>query len=236
MGLDMYLYKVSTPEINEGEIINDIHEDPRCSGVKFINTDAENVLCDTIKKIAVKCIITERYYNMRKIITDYLMNFDVLEEKASEYAEKFYQGGSSYSCTKQSFSLYCDDNEEVKRILNSIGNSDETILETTPSMTTSIRYEKDYDRIVVSFTVNETNMHYEGKYLITKNNKKYAVIMKEVDYQRKGLNDTGWSLLPENCCYCDDKDLICEMTEDGGLSESFIENWIDDETVFWAWW
>lgn len=236
MGLDMYLFKVSTPEITEGEIVKNIHEDPKCSGVAFFNTDAENVLCGTIEKFAVKCIVTERYYNIREIITDYLMTFDVSEEQASEYAKQFWQGGSSRTNKNESFSLYCEDNEEIKKTLNGICNTDEKILETTQNMTTSVRYESDYNKIVVVFTFNDTDTPYEGKYITEKNTNKYAVKLEEIDYQRKGLNDTGWGLLPENCGYCDDKDLIRKITKEGGLSESFIENWIDDETVFWAWW
>ena len=64
----------------------------------------------------------------------------------------------------------------------------------------------------------------------------YVYQTEELDYQRKGLNDYGWSLLPENCTYCFDKDVVEKLVEEGGLSETFIENWIDGETALYAWW
>lgn len=74
------------------------------------------------------------------------------------------------------------------------------------------------------------------KYLFSQINKRCVCKMEEVDYQRKGLNDEGWALLPGNCEYCDDKSRIKEMCEIGGLSETFLENWVDNETVFYPWW
>lgn len=64
----------------------------------------------------------------------------------------------------------------------------------------------------------------------------YVYQVEEVDYQRKGLNDYGWELLPENCCYSTDKDRVVEMVENGGLDESFIENWEEGSTAIVAWW
>lgn len=64
----------------------------------------------------------------------------------------------------------------------------------------------------------------------------YAFDLEEIDYQRKGLNDLGWSLMPENCEYDDSKERVKRMCEEGGLSGTFIDNWIDGETVLWCWW
>ncbi len=74
------------------------------------------------------------------------------------------------------------------------------------------------------------------KYIFSQINKRYVCKLEEVDYQRKGLNDTGWSLLPDNCQYSDDKENVIKMTEEGGLSKSFVRNWEDGKTVFMAWW
>lgn len=76
----------------------------------------------------------------------------------------------------------------------------------------------------------------QNKYIFSQINKVFACTMDEIAYQRKGLNDDGWDLLPENCEYSDDKDNVQKMVDIGGLSESFIENWVDDHTVFYAWW
>lgn len=64
----------------------------------------------------------------------------------------------------------------------------------------------------------------------------YVYKTEEVAYQRKGLNDYGWSLLPENCTYSTDLDIVKEMVEKGDLSEDFLDEWVDGETAFYAWW
>lgn len=75
-----------------------------------------------------------------------------------------------------------------------------------------------------------------SKYIYTIINKRHVCVMDEVAYQRKGLNDDGWQLLPENCQYCDEKNRIEQLCKVGGLSEEFLEAWVDNETVFYAWW
>lgn len=64
----------------------------------------------------------------------------------------------------------------------------------------------------------------------------YVYQTEEVDYQRKGLNEYGWSLLPENCTYSTNYDNLVELVNEGGLSRSFLNNWIDGETALMAWW
>lgn len=57
----------------------------------------------------------------------------------------------------------------------------------------------------------------------------------EIDYQRKGLTEYGWELLPENCEYCMDYDTVQKLTQEG-LSDTFLDNWVDGETALLAWW
>lgn len=64
----------------------------------------------------------------------------------------------------------------------------------------------------------------------------YVYQTEEVDYQRKGLNEYGWSLLPENCTYSTNYDNLVELVNEGGLSHSFLNNWIEGETALMAWW
>lgn len=73
-------------------------------------------------------------------------------------------------------------------------------------------------------------------YLVKRDNLVYVYETEEIAYQRKGLNDYGWELLPGNCVYSTDKDLVQEMVDEGGLDESFIDNWVDDCTAIYAWW
>lgn len=78
----------------------------------------------------------------------------------------------------------------------------------------------------------------EKKYILQKTEEFYFFESNEVAYQRKGLNDIGWELLEKigNCVNCDDKEKVKELVEKGNLSKDFIDNWIDGETVFCAWW
>lgn len=86
------------------------------------------------------------------------------------------------------------------------------------------------------YNITIPNEDIDEKYSFSQINKIYIVKLEEIDYQRKGLNNDGWDLLPGNCEYCDDKSRIQKLCDIGGLSKSFIENWIDGETVFFAWW
>lgn len=74
-------------------------------------------------------------------------------------------------------------------------------------------------------------------YIICNRFTMYAVVMDEVDYQRKGLNERGWDLMAcDNCEYTDDYDAVKAMVDEGGLSETFLTNWKEGETVFCPWW
>ena len=74
-------------------------------------------------------------------------------------------------------------------------------------------------------------------YIICNRFTMYAVVMDEVDYQRKGLNERGWDLMAcDNCEYTDNYDAVKAMVDEGGLSETFLTNWKEGETVFCPWW
>ena len=45
----------------------------------------------------------------------------------------------------------------------------------------------------------------------------------------------GWNLLPENCEFCMDYNIVEALTEEG-LSETFLDNWVEGETALVAWW
>lgn len=60
-----------------------------------------------------------------------------------------------------------------------------------------------------------------------------AILLEELDYQREGLDN--WSCLPANGTFTDDKTVVSDLM-DNGLKMSFLENWIDGETLFLASW
>jgi hypothetical protein len=91
--------------------------------------------------------------------------------------------------------------------------------------------EKDGERRRVKIDAKQ-----EKDYTTKADFEQLAFIREQVAYQRKGLNDYGWSLLPENCEYDDNLKNVKEMVMRGGLSEEFLDEWVEDETVLWAWW
>ena len=95
-------------------------------------------------------------------------------------------------------------------------------------------YNHTIDKLHPSVTITSQNQQFD----ITKTIpvQVYIYQTEEVDYQRKGLNEYGWSLLPENCTYSTNYDNLVELVNEGGLSHSFLNNWIDGETALMAWW
>ena len=95
-------------------------------------------------------------------------------------------------------------------------------------------YNHTIDKFHASVTITSQNRQFD----ITKTIpiQVYVYQTEEVDYQRKGLNEHGWSLLPENCTYSTNYDNLVELVNEGGLSHSFLDNWIEGETALMAWW
>lgn len=60
--------------------------------------------------------------------------------------------------------------------------------------------------------------------------------MFELNHQENGLNEIGWKLLPKSCSYIDDKEIVKDLVDRGGLCDNFIRHWINEQTVFHTWW
>lgn len=95
-------------------------------------------------------------------------------------------------------------------------------------------YNRTIDKLHPSITITSQNQQFD----ITKTIpiQVYVYQTEEVDYQRKGLNEYGWSRLPENCTYSTNYDNLVELVNEGSLSRSFLDNWIEGETALMAWW
>lgn len=95
-------------------------------------------------------------------------------------------------------------------------------------------YNHTIDKFHASVTITSQNQQFD----ITKTIpiQVYVYQTEEIDYQRKGLNEHGWLLLPENCTYSTNYNNLVELVNEGGLSRSFLDNWIDGETALMAWW
>lgn len=184
MGLDIYLYKVKSPDLD----ITKIHEFEELQNrhIYTFKKDECGSLPTTIINVANRLKVKCEYYNLEKI-------------------EKKIGKGKLSSLHP---SGWC--------------NGDVTFSGTVEKTKES-----------VSITILEDEL---PDYIYSQVNKLLACEFEEIAYQRKGLNDKGWALLPDNCAYDDDKSRIEEMCNVGGLSEDFRNNWVDGETVFWAWW
>ena len=93
---------------------------------------------------------------------------------------------------------------------------------------------EDYDRPCL-IKLEGQSVNDLKDYLTLKPTPTYVWDMTEVDYQRKGLTDEGWEILPDNCTYCMDYDRVKALTEEG-LSTSFLENWVEGETALYPSW
>lgn len=108
-------------------------------------------------------------------------------------------------------------------------------IKSTDELTVTITdYNHTIDKHHPSVTITSQNKQFNiTKTILTQ---VYVYQTEEVDYQRKGLNEYGWSLLPENCTYSTNYDNLVELVNEGGLSRSFLDNWIEGETALMAWW
>ena len=60
--------------------------------------------------------------------------------------------------------------------------------------------------------------------------------MFELNHQENGLNEIGWKLLPKSCSYIDDKEIVKDLVDRGGVCDNFIRHLINEQTVFHTWW
>lgn len=95
-------------------------------------------------------------------------------------------------------------------------------------------YNHTIDKLHPSVTITSQNQQFDITKIIPV--QVYIYQTEEVDYQHKGLNEYGWSLLPENCTYSTNYDNLVKLVNEGGLSRSFLNNWIEGETALMAWW
>lgn len=117
--------------------------------------------------------------------------------------------------------------KDINLCVGSVKSADEITVTITD-------YNHTIDKLHASVTITSQNQQFD----ITKTIpvQVYVYQTEEVDYQRKGLNEYGWSLLPENCTYSTNYDNLVELVNEGGLSRSFLNNWIEGKTALMAWW
>lgn len=242
MGLDMSIYRVTAPEgISEGDRI-DCETAKKYEHTEFRRPDDKD-LSETVKRIGVRCTIQHRDIRYDDIIRDMLIKLGVKEKKAKLFSENFkcgmvcsnkdagiraYRNTSNY--LKMALFRYKADGKEANYVSAELENtgthSVEAVLTHKDRIEVLIHHLKGFD------------VEYTGKYSFTEWKDVIAFDLKELAYQREGLNERGWELLPDpdkEPALSDDKERVRLMTEEGGLSKEFIEKWEDGQTIFNGW-
>lgn len=241
MGLDMNLYRVSKPEtVGEGDRIDYDMQLRECKGIEFIAAD-DPCLSDTVRKNSVMCFVKDRQILYEQILTDLFMLIGVKAKSAESYAAAFH---SCRFFTKDNtyYVRFTASDKKAVRFLSRLGANSKRgktasfVLENTDKFNIVCSVH-DKDSIYIGQQrLCEAELSYDGKYTKNEWSKRCAFTLTDLAYQRGGLNETGWELLPENCTLCDDKELVHRLVDKGGLSREFIEKWEDGVTVFYVWW
>lgn len=71
--------------------------------------------------------------------------------------------------------------------------------------------------------------------LITEIKPTYVWKSEMIHHQRNGITDYGFEILPENCEYCFDYNVVKELLNEG-LDYAFLDKWVDDQTALLVWW
>ena len=230
MGLDIFLYTLTKPELDTSKTYTE--EELRNQDLSFMaveDNDREHIYPqDMIDNHTVIVDVKTRY-------TDTIAIFKEFQKKYPE--------------------IYSDINDyfrDVENRLRKVGDDDpyfdpQIVMQRTSSEGMEIKFvdygptykdrDIDYSDLKnITIFIEADDKKAIDKITFTKDTPTYVVKEEEIDYQRKGLNERGWELLPENCTYCMDRTVIEQLVEEGNLSESFLENWVDGETALMAWW
>lgn len=211
MGLDIMLYHFSEPKIDTSKkyTLQEL-DDLDLNSITIENNDREHILNDyLIENFAVEVEIEKDYWNFKELYKLFQEKYPDLYPNDYEQTNFSPHNVGSSASKDQITQSFTDYSQKIKN--HPYGES--------PQLTISA---KDYS---------------EWNHLIIKKFKPaYVYKTKEIDYQRKGLNDYGWSLLPDNCCYSTNKENVELMVKDGGLSKSFINKWVDGKTAIMGWW
>lgn len=191
MGLDLYLRKVTKPQLDRGRAYTRLELNNKgIDTIEFPKKGEKDSICRTIRDNSVPIVVIDMRY-----VKDKLAEAAGLDAKKVKYLSRVMESFGEIS--KITFELL--DENEVSLGEITINSDDENYLE----------------------EFRRTMLAYE---------------LKEVAYQRKGLNDYGWELLPPNCSDTDDFKVVEALVQYGGLSEEFIDKWEEGRTIFHPWW
>lgn len=211
MGLDIMLYHFSEPKIDTSKkYTRQELYDLNLNSITIKDNDREHVLNDyLIENFTVEVEIEESYWNFKEL-------YKLFQEK---YPDLYPNDYEQTNFSPHNVGLSSNKDQITQSFIDYDQKNENNGYNDSPQLTISAKDYSEWEHLIIK-----------------KFEPAYVYKTEEIDYQRKGLNDYGWSLLPDNCCYSTNKENVELMVEYGGLSKSFIDNWIDGETAILGWW
>lgn len=221
MGLDIFLYNITKPTLDTDTIYNpNLLDELRISSCNVEDNKAEALVPSyMIDNLTQMVNVTTDYFDNRALFKEFQKAYpDLYPGSPDDYFENAFKAkDNAPRKTRFVFTGSSHASDQVTYTFEDWQNED------TNGETPRIRISaNDHDELKDIYMVQEVEPHYVWK-------------SEQVAYQRKGLSSTGWELLPDNCSYCFDKSVVEALIEEG-LSEEFLDEWIDGETALVAWW
>lgn len=214
MGLDIFLYKLEEPKLDTSKTYTE--EELYEKGYSFIEVD------DNERDEVYSQDIIDNFAVIVDVETQYDDDVAFFYEFQKKYPEK-YSNIEDYYSDIESRTRKVGDNEpyfDPRIVMQSISSQgmELKIVDYGPTYNDCDVDYSDLPYITIS-TKKEKDLE---QFTYTKVRPTYVIKKTEVDYQRKGLNDRGWELLPDNCTYCTDESIVELLVDEGNLSESFL--------------
>lgn len=221
MGLDIFLYKITKPNIDTNTTYNpDLLNELDISFYSVEDNKTEKIIpphmIDNLTQIV-------------NVVSNHFDNRLLFKEFQKAYPELY--PGSADNYFKNAFETKDDTPRKIR--ITSTGSSH------TPDQIsyTFVDYNNrdandEHPRIRISASTYD---ELRDTYMTQQVEPHYVWQSEEVAYQRKGITNKGWEWLPNNCSYCFSK-CIVEILNGEGLSDEFLDEWIEDKTALVAWW
>lgn len=230
MGLDIFLYKLDKPKLDTSKTYTE--EDLCKQGLSFIDVETNN------HEHLYPQDMIDNYTVIVDVETRYADSIAFFKEFQKKYPETYSDINDYFSDVENRIRKVGDNDPYFDpQIVTQCNSSEGMVLKIVDYGPRHKDCDMDYSKLKnITISIDNGDKKAFDQITFTKDTPTYVIKEEEIDYQRKGLNERGWELLPENCTYCMDKVVIEQLVEEGNLSESFLENWVDGETALMAWW
>ena len=230
MTIDIFLYKLGKPKLDTSKTYTDSElYDNGYSFIRVENNERKQIYSqDIIDKFATIVNVKTQHYNSVSLFKEfqkkYPETYSDINDYFSDVENRIIKVKNNHPYFDPKVFIQGPISESVKLKIVDFG----------PTYTNSDINYLELNNITITIDIENENKY--NNFTFTTVNPTYVFQVEELNYQGKGLNNRGWELLPKKCTYCMDKAVIKQLVEEGNLSESFLENWIDGETALFAWW